>query len=304
MRLDVKKLTDVGLRRDNNEDSLSIAYWMEMESALKLVVEAICEDREFTDDRRGILLSEGEISIRFTKRNKELKQAAKRPPESIKSAQLLTVCDGMGGHEKGEVASKIIATLFPVLFNVFYARDGGEPPETMRRAAVRLNKAAHKQLSGGDGRGMGTTLVSLFFDGKKAYVLNVGDSRAYLFRDGELTQISKDHSFVQALVDAGAVTEEEAFDHPQKNIITKSMLTDPDVEPDVFEVEPQEGDIFLLCSDGLNDMLRDSEIEEIMRSSEFKNTAKKLVDAALERGGKDNVSVILAKVREAVQYEK
>ena len=289
-------MTDVGKRRDNNEDSLSIGEWQREKDTLHFHVKGFKGDREFERSRFSVEVKEDKLIARYREKEKEF--SVKADMQKLREMQVLTVCDGMGGHKSGEVASAFVAEYFPPAFMAFLIKDGLGVKETMEKSIKRLNKVKYGMIKGTSLMGMGTTLVSAVIDGEKAYFANVGDSRGYLFRDGKLKQITKDHSFVQALVDAGAITEEEAFDHPQKNIITNSMLTDEDVDVDVFEVIPKEGDIFLLCTDGLNDMLRDKEIENIMQTTPFEEMAKRLIDAALARGGKDNVSVILAKMED------
>ncbi len=209
---------------------------------------------------------------------------------------LYFVADGMGGHSAGEVASDIaVTTLREVLSeagNIVLASDD-------IAAAVRhANTAIHSEsVLDSTKAGMGTTLTGLAvsnpFD-HKAVVANVGDSRTYLWRHGELRQITKDHSHVQSLVDRGAITRAEARVHHQRNIVLRAMGIDSNVEIDTFEVDIEDGDRFIICSDGLVDEADDNEIEAEVRSSIGpQDLADRLVALANANGGRDNVTVLV-----------
>ena len=140
---------------------------------------------------------------------------------------------------------------------------------------------------------MATTLVLCFLDAESIYVVNLGDSRAYILRDGNLTQLTEDHTYVNNLINAGTLTKSEARLHPQKNIITKALGSEKYTEPDFYRFDLREGDRVLLCSDGLHGELTDGEIEEIVRRKEDLDTiCRRLVNAANESGGHDNITVI------------
>jgi protein phosphatase len=202
------------------------------------------------------------------------------------------VADGMGGHRAGEVAS---ATALESLRASIAA---GQP---LRDAIVDANHAVlERSVSDQELRGMGTTLTAgtIGTDGN-LIVGHVGDSRAYLLHDGELTQITNDHSLVEELVRGGELTPEEAESHPRRSIITRALGIDPDVEVDVYPVQLQAGDRILLCSDGLTTMIRSDEIAGILiREPDPKRAAQLLVDAANAAGGEDNVTAVVVDVVE------
>jgi len=204
------------------------------------------------------------------------------------------VADGMGGHSGGEVASAIVIETARALLEEKKTHCLNR--EDVRKLLIRANKnvwakaCRDRSLSG-----MGSTATLVFICGLKAIVGHVGDSRAYLFRDGNLTQLTKDHSYVQILVENGYITQEEALYHPHRNIITRAIGTDRVVEPDVMMLELTAGDVLLLCSDGLNSAIADAQIEEILRSG-IPEAADGLIDASLDAGGPDNISVVIVQV--------
>lgn len=199
---------------------------------------------------------------------------------------LWLLADGMGGHQAGEVASQLACEI------VAAALKQGHKPQS----AYEL---AHQQIlaqSEGQQSGMGTTLVSLQQHSKDQYCLSwVGDSRAYLWRKGELQQLSHDHSYVQSLIDSGQINPEQARQHPEKNIITQCMgaIEYGDMAPETISGHWSCGDMILLCSDGLNDELNDEEIRAILASdNDIEQQLLSLETAALEAGGSDNVSLL------------
>ena len=205
---------------------------------------------------------------------------------------LFAVADGMGGHAGGEVASRLaIETLRTKV------------PTDGLVAAVQIANDAILERAGRDQalRGMGTTLCALALveeDGvTRIDVVNVGDSRAYLFRDGELEQITEDHNYVAELEREGRLTPEEARVHPQRNIITRVLGNDPDVEVDTFPIDPFRGDRFLLCSDGLFNEVENDEIAGVLRAQrDLQEAVDDLVRLANERGGRDNITVVAVDV--------
>jgi PPM family protein phosphatase len=205
---------------------------------------------------------------------------------------LVAVADGMGGHRAGEVAS---ATALEALRAAMAA---GQP---LRDAIEGANDAVlEKSVTDHELRGMGTTLTAgtLGTDGN-LLVGHVGDSRAYLVRDGELTQITNDHSLVEEMVRGGELTPEQAESHPRRSIITRALGIDPEVEVDVYPLELRPGDRLLLCSDGLTTMLRGDEIAEILEGEPHpERAAQLLVDAANAAGGEDNVTALVVEVVE------
>jgi PPM family protein phosphatase len=214
--------------------------------------------------------------------------------ESTMHGLLLVVCDGMGGHAGGDRASRLAVELLSD--HVRNARAGAEH---MFRAGVELanQRISSESRTIEDAHGMGTTLVAAIAGGNRATVVNVGDSRAYLFHDGRLRRVTIDHSVVGELVASGELTEEQAAHHPQRNLITRALGTTSHVEPDIFNVTLEQDDILLLSTDGLHGLVRDAEIEELLRSNPSPERAcDALIEAALAAGGTDNVTVALLRV--------
>ena len=204
------------------------------------------------------------------------------------------LADGMGGHNAGEVASsKAINFIDEVLKDSLGCADNEIPP-ALERAMEHANHEIYELSVHTPGQhGMGTTAVAAYLTENTAYVANVGDSRAYAVRDDEICRITVDHSVVEELIATGNITREEAFHHPQKNIITRAVGTEPEVKTDIYEYSYLPDDMMLLCSDGLTEMVREEEIFRIMKSGlSVRETAEQLVKAALDQGGYDNVTVI------------
>jgi PPM family protein phosphatase len=205
--------------------------------------------------------------------------------------QLFAVADGMGGHRAGEVAS---ATALEALRAAVASGTGLGDAITNANAAV-FGKAGNDQ----ELRGMGTTLTAVVPDGNGVLVGHVGDSRAYLLRDGELRQLTTDHSLVEELVREGRLTEEQAAVHPQRSIITRALGVEDNVEVDVYSVPLLPGDRLLLCSDGLTTMLRPNDIAALLRrEADPTRAANLLVDAANAAGGEDNITTIVIDIED------
>lgn len=212
------------------------------------------------------------------------------------------VADGMGGHVAGEVASKIVTEMVgPGVSRAF--EEGLAAQELKERALELIEDANRAILERADNepekRGMGTTLTLLaMIPGARYLFQQVGDSRGYLLRDGALTQITRDHTVVQQQVDRGALTPEQARDHPLSHILTRALGTELNVETDSYTDQVKVGDVFLLCSDGLSGMLPDEEIERILSTSsgDLQDVADSLIDAANEEGGLDNITALVVKV--------
>jgi PPM family protein phosphatase len=207
--------------------------------------------------------------------------------------RLLAIADGMGGHAAGEVASKIvIGTLEPLDED----RRIDDLMGSLRDAVVEANhRIADAVTQRSDLEGMGTTLTALRFLGSQVGLVHVGDSRAYLMRGNQLTQITHDDTYVQYLVDSGKLTPDEAKDHPRKSVILRALLG-TDVEPDVSIREARHGDRYLLCSDGLSDVVSTETISDTLQIEDPQECADRLVELALRGGGPDNVTVIVADV--------
>ncbi|MEX0993145.1 MAG: Stp1/IreP family PP2C-type Ser/Thr phosphatase [Solirubrobacterales bacterium] len=198
------------------------------------------------------------------------------------------VADGMGGAQAGEVASKIATDVF----DQGLADDGPEQALTqrVREANRRIFELARADESRA---GMGTTLTGVALSGDEASIVHVGDSRAYLYRDGELRQLTRDHSLVEELRRQGQLTSEEAEEHPQRSIITRALGPELDVELDVHTHQVRSGDVFLLCSDGLTSMVREDAICEILaRRSSLAEAVDRLIAEANSNGGRDNITVV------------
>ena len=208
------------------------------------------------------------------------------------ASPLFAVCDGMGGHAAGEVASSIAVETIGKL-------SPGTADAAQLAAAVEAANAAIIEASAqGIGRpGMGCTATVAYIEGTTIAIAHVGDSRAYLVHDGVLTRITRDHSYVEELVDAGEITADEARVHPNRSVITRALGSDPAMYADHFQLNIEEGDRLILCSDGLSSMIPDNEIESIAaKSSTAQMCTDNLVDAALAAGGADNVSVVVVDV--------
>jgi serine/threonine protein phosphatase PrpC len=203
------------------------------------------------------------------------------------------VADGMGGAKAGEVASAMATEGFEG------ERDSGEPAEVQLARILRDANRRIYDLAVADEshRGMGTTLTAAKVTGAEISLGHVGDSRAYRMRDGELEQLTKDHSLVAELERSGQITAEAAEHHPQRSIITRALGPEPEVEVDTYTLAGRDGDLFLLCSDGLTSMISDEEIGSILRSAESLDAAADtLVRAANQSGGKDNITVVVFRV--------
>lgn len=203
---------------------------------------------------------------------------------------LFVVADGMGGHAAGEVASEIavktIAECAPAHVD---AEALGKAVETANREVINA------ALTGQGREGMGTTCTAAMMEGNSLAIAQVGDSRAYLLHAGKLTQLTRDHSLMANMIEAGQITPEEARYHPNRSVITRALGSDVDMEADLYEITVQEGDRLLLCSDGLTSMVTDDRIEHIMnRIADPQACAAALADEALAAGGLDNVTVIVA----------
>lgn len=229
---------------------------------------------------------------------------------------LAILADGMGGHQAGEVASGLAVDVITRYFAEAFARElervrTGQIPEAAMEVnavydAVQLANHAIYEMARArpECAGMGSTVVIAVFYGDKFCVGHVGDSRLYRYRAGELSQVTQDHSVVQELVSRGLLTIEEAYQTVGKNLVTRALGVEPDVAPDVAEQSLEESDLYLLCSDGLNDMLSDDEIRQILaeHGEDLDAASRALVAQANERGGADNISVIL--VRAGNQFER
>ena len=204
---------------------------------------------------------------------------------------LFGVADGMGGHNGGETAS---AGARDGMIAALQGKDASL--EALRDAVVQVNADLFRQQAGDEKlAGMGTTLSVIWMSGHFVYLGHVGDSRVYRFRDGELTQMTDDHSLVGELMRAGYLTPEQAENHPNKNVILRAVGTEAGIDVDLAVEERKQGDLWLVCSDGLHGMVKDEKMEAILAEHAPETAVRLLMDAALAAGGRDNISVVLVK---------
>ena len=213
-----------------------------------------------------------------------------RPP-------LFVVADGMGGAQGGEVASRIAIEQFA---DGLVVDDEGDPAERLAGRAEAANAEIYaRSQDDAELAGMGTTLTAAYAGPHEISFAHVGDSRAYRFHDGRLERLTHDHSLVEELIRQGRLTEEEAEEHRQRSIITRALGIEPDVDVDMITLDGVDGDVYLLCSDGLTSMLAESEVEQILASSATLGSAgRALIAAANDAGGRDNITVILFRLEE------
>ncbi len=226
---------------------------------------------------------------------------------------LFVVCDGMGGHAGGEFASAIaVNTVEEVLTSIeirpnaedFEMDESAGPVEVVReklRYSIRLagQRIYRRAQEDSDYQGMGTTCLALMVDNGNAFMAHVGDSRGYLIRDGRIEQLTEDHSLVNERVRAGLLTEEEAKNHKLKNIITRSLGFMEDVEIDLSVRAVRRGDMFLLCSDGLSNLVEAEEMSDSALEFGTQGSARRMIETACERGGDDNITVIVVRIDES-----
>jgi serine/threonine protein phosphatase PrpC len=244
MRLMAAQRTDVGLKRQHNEDT--VAY---------------------------IIPKDWEVLAR--------------------KGALFVVADGMGGHAAGEVASEMAVSTVTTL----YYQDDGDAPECLLRSIKYANAIIfQKAMENIEHNGMGTTCVAAVLLGEVAYIANVGDSRAYLVRKGQVRQISQDHSWVAEQVRVGAMSEVDARQHEMRNMITRSLGSLPEVDVDIFAEMVREDDTLVLCSDGLSGMISDTEILMIVEQYSPQECVYRLIERANAYGGNDNITALVVHI--------
>ena len=205
---------------------------------------------------------------------------------------LYGVADGMGGHKGGDIASLMAVSLVER-----FIHDAKPSKEHLRHAIEAANQLIYEeQLHRPDLDGMGTTLTVIWEEKKRILLGHVGDSRAYRLRSGRISQISQDHSMVAELVRDGLLTPEEARKHPYRNIITRALGTSETVDVDIAEFDKRIADKYLICSDGLSEYVLEDQMREILSEHDLEDAADLLLGLALEGGGRDNVSLVLAEV--------
>jgi serine/threonine protein phosphatase PrpC len=209
--------------------------------------------------------------------------------------RLLAVADGMGGHAAGDVASKVVIS---ALVHLDDDAPSGDMLQALREGVFEGSEHLREVIRDSPQlEGMGTTLTAILFAGGRLALCHVGDSRAYLVRDGQMTQITHDDTFVQTLIDDGRITPEEANSHPQRSLLLRA-LNGQEVEPDLSMREVRDGDRYLLCSDGLSGVVSEETLAEALKDPDPEATADRLIELALRSGGPDNVTVIVADVVE------
>ncbi len=214
----------------------------------------------------------------------------------VERGSIFVVADGMGGHRGGEIASKLAVE---AVVSLYYASDGSDPTAILGECFAEANRTIfQKASSDAELFGMGTTCTTMVVRGAEAFFAHVGDSRAYVLRNGDLFQLTEDHSLVGEMVRSGILSVEDAQRHPKRNVITRSLGTHQDLTPD-FPSTPYtiaDGDVFVLCSDGLTSMVLDEDVKRIVGAHEPAEACRALVDLANANGGKDNISVQIVKI--------
>src|SRR5207302_3360993 len=207
---------------------------------------------------------------------------------------LFAVADGMGGAQAGEVASRLAASALETDDS-----DGLQGLERIDALIQEANRRIYDRASTDPAAsGMGTTMTVALVEGMSVVIGHVGDSRAYLVRGESMEQLTEDHSLVNELVKSGKLSEEEALIHPQRSVITRAVGTDPDVDVDVFTIEAEDGDVFLLCSDGLTDMVEDVDILDLIdrNRGDLESAVRSLVQFANKEGGEDNITAVAFRI--------
>lgn len=215
---------------------------------------------------------------------------------------LYAVADGMGGHAAGQIASEMA---LKNVVKTYYSDNSPMVEESIRAAVQQANGIIYETARAIPERsGMGTTITLLIVRGEEAFVAQVGDSRCYRVRDGKIKQMTEDHSWVSEQVRMGGMTREEAEMSPFKNVITRCLGTAPSVEVDIYYEDLKIGDCYLLCSDGLSGEVKEDEMRKAMSDGSPSEAALQLVELALDRGGKDNITVLILKISDIVTQEE
>jgi serine/threonine protein phosphatase PrpC len=215
------------------------------------------------------------------------------PDQRRQKGRLFIVADGMGGHQAGEVASK---SAVQTVSHEYYADPDPNVAASLVRAVKKANALIHQRAQEAISQaGMGTTLIAAVVRGDELLLANVGDSRAYLLRNGSLKQVTRDHSFVEEQIRAGILTREEARSHPQRNVITRALGAKPEVDVDTYGGTLTPGDTLLLCTDGLSEPVRDEDIARVLKRHAPQEAVSRLIALANEGGGSDNVTALVVR---------
>lgn len=236
------------------------------------------------------------LTLRFAARTDTGLRRSSNQDSGYASARLIAIADGMGGAAAGDLAS---ATTMNIVRTLDRESTDDDPRSALLQAVRDANRRLGEIASADPSvEGMGTTLEAMLWTGERFITAHIGDSRSYRLRDGELTQLSHDHTFVQSLVDEGKITAAEARVHPHRSLLLRVLLGRADNDPDIGELEGQAGDRYLLCSDGLTDMTDDATIAEALGLDTLEQAADRLVELALAGGGLDNVTVVIGELVE------
>lgn len=210
-----------------------------------------------------------------------------------KDYNVFIVCDGMGGHNAGEVASNMVKDIILDYMDKMFDKEN--PEKTLIKGTLKANKEVYTySKTKYELKGMGTTITSVLAFDKNIFISHVGDSSFFRIRDKKINKLTKDHSYVQELLDLGKIGKDEAKSHPNKNIITRALGTNEEVKIDSFNLKTLKDDIYILTTDGLTDYLSEEEILEIILEYEDKGIGiQKLLDLAKDRGGKDNITILI-----------
>jgi PPM family protein phosphatase len=228
------------------------------------------------------------------------RQRRSNEDSSYASAPVFVVADGMGGAQAGEVASQMVVEAFSE-----GVPEQGTPEERLSVVVQKANREIHaRSRSDAASAGMGTTVTAAYLDEDSVALAHVGDSRAYLLRDGELSRLTEDHSLVEELLRGGKLTEEEALEHPQRSVITRALGIEPIVEIDTWTYPLRPGDVVLLCSDGLTSMLSELQVQQLLvETPDLAEAGDRLIAEANAAGGRDNITVVLFRVEFASELE-
>lgn len=209
--------------------------------------------------------------------------------------QLAVVCDGMGGARAGNIASTMAVEEFSTVFSAIWGTGERDAQTLLQTAASHANEAVHhRAVTDSACYGMGTTMVAVYLDDTFATVLNEGDSRAYFITQETISQVTRDHSLVEDLVQRGELTPEQARIHPHKNLITRALGSESELSADLFRLEVKPGQFFLLCSDGLSNVVSEQEmLYEVLHGGAVEQCCDRLLEIAVKRGAPDNVTVAL-----------
>lgn len=216
------------------------------------------------------------------------------PQVMAKKGALFVVADGLGGRAAGDIASEMAVS---AMSTTYYRNEDEGVAASLLQAVQRANALIYQRATeNAVWNGMGTTCVAAVLQGGMAYIANVGDSRAYIARDGHIKQVSQDHSWVAEQVRVGSLTEEAARAHPQRNVIYRCLGEKADVEVDLFTEQVQEGDLLVLCTDGLSNQVSDEELREIVQRFGPRESVYHLIEQANQNGGPDNITAIVVRV--------